>query len=288
MRITLLLFFLFEASQFFGQNPTELAAKIAHYKSKQVEAQSQSGTVTYNDSLIQSVKEFLNTEDSYEVNIESKFMGDLRSPDDEFRLITWNIPERQGSFTYFAFIQFEDDRPWIQLNDGSDQYESRPLYKTMNAENWYGALYYEIIPFKSSGKEYYALLGWDGNSKMSNKKVIEIAHFNKKGKPTFGAQVFGDDKLKNRVVFEFKKDATLSLRYHEDDERIVFNHLEPLNPEMEGIYSFYVPNLNFDAYELKKGKWEFVENVEVIMKTKSIFHDPRGRKEPVKKPGNPK
>jgi hypothetical protein len=51
------------------------------------------------------------------------------------------------------------------------------------------------------------------------------------------------------------------LRYEESYNRIIFDHLSPESPGLEGFYSFYVPDLSLDALILEGNKWIFKEDV---------------------------
>ena len=44
------------------------------------------------------------------------------------------------------------------------------------ASKWYGMLYYKIVPVKIKRKKYYTLLGWDGNDKITAKKIIDVLY----------------------------------------------------------------------------------------------------------------
>ena len=44
-----------------------------------------------------------------------------------------------------------------------------------------------------------------------------------------------NEKLK-RVVFEYSKKATMSLRFEDKYQRIIFDHLSPETPSMAGFY----------------------------------------------------
>lgn len=219
-----------------------------------------------NDSLRNEIISFIKSESSYTQKLEDiKYIGDLKSPDDVFRMITWNISLDDGTYQYFCFIQTKPDKlgdsKWFELKD-HHKTTSRPEYKTLNAEKWYGCLYYQIIPFKNNKTTMYVLLGWEGNDKFSNKKVLESLYFNAKNEPMFGKSVFETERMnKRRVIFEYSKEAYMMVRFNEKLKQIVFNRLEPMNPELEGIYSYYTPTLTYDAYELHKGNWIVIKDV---------------------------
>ena len=45
--------------------------------------------------------------------------------------------------------------------------------------------------------------------------------------------------------------------------RIVYDHLAPENPSLQGQYAFYGPTLSYDGIEWRKGRWQFVSDVSV-------------------------
>ena len=58
----------------------------------------------------------------------------------------------------------------------------------LNNSQWIGALYYSLTPFKRGKKDYYLLLGWDGNDERSNRKIMDVLSISKS--LTFGAPIF--------------------------------------------------------------------------------------------------
>ena len=270
-------------AQDFGVN------SIANFRKKTIDAETDKDKYQYNDSLRYKVYDFLALENSFNTKLSDiQYLGDLYSPDNEFRIITWNVSLSDGTHDYFCYIQKKPNKDgestWFELTDHHKTIE-RPNYKTLKKENWYGCLYYSIIPIKSNKTIIYTLLGWEGNNNYSNKKVIECLSFNSKGAPVFGKSIFeGEKHTYRRVVFEYSKEAYLMLRYNEDSKQIIFNRLEPLKPELEGLYSFYTPSLTYDAYALKKGKWEKVLDINPKNgKTNKEYHDPKKAPKPPKK-----
>lgn len=45
------------------------------------------------------------------------------------------------------------------------------------------------------------------------------------------------------------------LRYNEQEDIIVCDHLSPGNPKMKGKYEYYGPDFSYDAFDFEKGKW---------------------------------
>lgn len=207
----------------------------------------------------------------------------LVSPDERFRIFNWNIPLKGGKELYEGLIAIPDEKTGmvkvIELKDRSADL-ARPEDKVTRADNWFGALYYKIIPFKRSGGDHYVILGWDGDSRISNRKVIDVITL-RGGDVRFGAPVFKTEKgMKKRVLFTFSQEVSMSLVYDEKKERIIFDHLAPKESRLEGQYQFYGPDMSFDALELSKGKWIWISDV--VFKRKrnekdKNFNDPRIR-----------
>ena len=85
-------------------------------------------------------------------------------------------------------------------------------------------MYYSLTPFKRGKKDYYLLLGWDGNNERSNKKIMDVLSISKS--LTFGAPIFRYKKERfHRYILEYKEDAAVSVQFNNDIESIVFPNL---------------------------------------------------------------
>jgi hypothetical protein len=204
---------------------------------------------------------------TYKFNALSKVMSTKTSPDNVFRIFNWNIevPDIQEHY-FFCLVMKYDSRKGeyviIELYDKS-KYATRVEYNVHNDKKWFGALYYEIIPVKKGLNTIYTLLGWDGNNRMSNKKIIETMSFQGQDKIKFGLPIFKQDEdTKRRVVFQYSKKATISVKYQviKKKEYIIFDHLSPMSGQLVGIPDYLVPDLSFDAFVLEKGKWKYLKD----------------------------
>jgi len=191
-----------------------------------------------------------------------KSVAIVKSPDNKFRIITWAMVYYDGSYSFYGAIQ---------MNTSS--LEMFPLYDysfaMKNAEDtvtdnhkWYGAEYYKIVPV-SAAKPYYVLLGWKGNNIKTTKKVIEVLTF-QDGKPVFGHPVFDHyGKTKKRIIFEYTRQASMLLRFEANDNLIVFDHLSPPDQKLKNMMDSYGPDLTYDGFRLKNGRWFYVENLDM-------------------------
>ena len=209
-------------------------------------------------------------------------IGKLSPEDQSFKMFGWNIPNNNLSNQYYCFVLVNKkegkENTVIELvQDTSSKIEATQQF--FSETNWYGALYYQLIPISKKNKKTYIILGWDGNNALSTKKVIETITVSKKG-VKFGSPIFfKDKKFQKRVSLEFGKESNVLLRYYPEFKSIIFNHLVPLKPSMEGNKNFYAPDLTFDGYVFDGKKWIFKENIE--------FNAPKNQEEGFEKPTSP-
>lgn len=232
---------------------------------------------------------------SYSYKFDSvKSVSTIYAPDNQFRIFTWHLMNEDGSFRYYGTIQLNTGGAlkMFPLTDYTP-FIKNPEDSSYNAQQWFGAQYYKIV---KAGNEnpYYILLGWKGNTVKSTKKVIEVLSF-KNNAPVFGLPIFTDkQKTRKRIVFEYSRQASMLLRYVQSQQLIVFDHLAPPDPKMKTDFSLYGPDLTYDGYQLKNGKWAFVEDLDmrnVPEERDEGFVDPRKQSlnldKSVKKPATP-
>lgn len=223
--------------------------------------------------FVKSFVRALRISNSYFYNFDTiKNISVLESPDNKFRVLTWNLALNNETFRNYGVIQLNPDyiktikdtsnlRPYYPLIDKSELFKNA-LDTTVDNEHWYGALYYKIVANTYKKQTYYTLLGWDGNTKMSNKKIVESLYF-ENNKPRFGAPIFDlkDKRFKHplkRMIFEFNNSASMVLRFEPTKSILVQENVAPTRPEDYGHPETYVPDGSYDFYKFSKktGKWE--------------------------------
>ncbi len=222
---------------------------------------------TQRDSISEDIRaglrSVLETDDALTADLSDIPMSRVEAPDGKFRLLTWNVAHEDGSNRFEGFLLVRDKNRHVlyELRDMTEKI-AMPLSKKLNAENWYGALYYTVIPPLEKRGKYYTLLGWKGFSKVETRKVIEVLSFNGPV-PVFGAPVFDEGKLKSsRKVFGYSFQSSMSLKWDEANKAIVLDHLSPMKPEFAGQAAFMGPDLSFDAYVWYKGHWSYLHDVD--------------------------
>jgi hypothetical protein len=195
-----------------------------------------------------------------------RFLGQVTSPDNIIKILTWNLILEDGGNRYFCYI--------IKRNQSGSRnhvYRLAGLYNeapirtdTIYSESsWYGALYYDIRPFKSVNSTRYILLGIDYGNSFITRKIIDVLSFDPEDRLVFGYKCFTDGKqILPRVVFEFAATAVMSLKF-DSEKLIVFDHLSPFSPELKDNRQFYGPDFSFDSYSLENGLWKLKSNIDI-------------------------
>lgn len=223
-----------------------------------------------NDRFIPMLVKTLKIPGSFYFSFDSLSSISIQYPQDSaFRIFSWGLEQETSFYRHYGAIQMRTDDGSLKLFplfDNSD-YMSNPD-TIAGPKSWYGCLYYKILHRRYFNKDYYTLFGWDGNNIRSQKKLIDMLTF-KDSLPVFGGPYFSfaEDTIRkpirNRFILEYKKDATISLSYNPEMDMIVYDHLisetnQPKKP------STFVPDLDYEGFKWKAGKWVHVEKV---------FHD---------------
>jgi hypothetical protein len=194
-------------------------------------------------------------------------LGKLLSSDKKVKIYTWNLSYSDGTHEYFGFVQYYSKKEklyrWYHLTDKSDEL-NHPETLGLSNLNWFGALYYQVIDKQVDGKMYYALLGVDFNDLFSRKKLIDVIHFSENGDLLMGYPFFFHEKeVLSRVIFEFSPMVSMSLKYDEGRDMIIFDHLSPPDPIYKGQFHYYGPDSSYDGFRFFNGKWELVMDIDV-------------------------
>jgi hypothetical protein len=207
------------------------------------------------DSVLQTPGSFHYPFDS----LKARTISIVISPDKKFRLLTFNQISLNGDHRNFGFLQMAGSENLIYaLADTAKKPAKDFLNAELDAQEWYGALYYSIVPFRYHRKKMYLLLGYDGATIHSNKKVLDILWFDK-GTPVFGKELFKeggyDRKPACRVVYEFHNSSLMLMHYEEKENIVVLDKLAPAFPEAVNDFYYYIPSGDYDYYSFRKGYW---------------------------------
>ena len=237
-----------------------------------------------NTAFITNLTEVLQYEKSFKFPFDSlPTIARITSPDNTFRIFNWLLKKDNGSYEYFGIVHYHNKKrkryEIIPLVDNSANIRNAEQ-QDLDAKNWYGGLYYQIAYIKKAGRKYYTLLSWDGNDGYSTKKIMDIMYFSGKNKIKFGLPIFKQNKKESqkRVILEYDSKTSISVKYHNKEQRIVFNHLVPPRKDLAGLEEYYIPEGTFNAYQYNKGKWWLQQDVDIRnqQKAKRIKKPKRG------------
>ena len=240
----------------------------------------------HNVNLYQAVKDLENINGILDYPFSKlTTMSTIKAGDGAFRIFNWNIENSKLEHSHYCIL-FKKTRglkKQVAIEFKEDKYTLPPSPTNMLTPNkWYGALYYKIIPVKSGNKTFYTILGYSGNNRSSNKKLLDVFWF-KGSKLRLGYPLFQDEdggkRLQRRVFFEYSEQANVSVKFIPEIGKIVFDHLAPESEGLKGIYQFYIPDLSYDAFYWKNGHWNYQKDIQVGNKTekttKIFYTDPK-------------
>jgi len=218
------------------------------------------------ESLSIRVKKLMEAPSLFENNFSGyPGVSVLLSPDNRLKTVTWNVEDMNGTHHFFGILAVKQDDSLIvtELNDQRNDIE-RPLNVRLDASNWYGAIYYEMVPVEYQGETCYTMLGYNGKDSFSQERVIDFIRISSTGNVSFGAPVFEyQGQRRHRLIFEYSNQANMMLRYDERNNRIVMDHLAPRSPRYEGDRSYYGPDFSYDALKFEGEKWRLLQDVDV-------------------------
>jgi len=233
------------------------------------------------DRFIPKLVQALKTTYSFDFPFDSVRSVSIQYPEDStFRIFSWQLEMDNGFYRHYGAIQMNTKNGELKLFPLFDNSDYGNVDTVADNKAWYGCLYYKIVQRHYFNREYYTLFGYDANNLRSTKKLLDMLTF-KEGKPVFGGPYFSfaedtvPGPVRNRFIVEYKKEATISLSYNPEMDMIVYDHLISATNEPGKPYT-YVPDLDYEGFKWKAGKWVHIEKV---------FHDALERgKFPVQHP----
>jgi len=190
----------------------------------------------------------------------------LYSPDSMFRIFTWQLSKDENTFRRHGAIQMNTKDGSLKLYPLIDRSSLiiNQADTITNNEWWIGAIYYKILLHKIVDRNYYTLLGYDENNRLSTRKIIEILSFDAMNRPVFGSNIFDfsmDKTQKNtqsRYWIEYKKDAQASIKFDQELDLLIYDHLISETNEINRKET-YVPDGDYEAFKWTNGKWLHIE-----------------------------
>lgn len=196
----------------------------------------------------------------------------VNSSDNLVKVFTGMIRLQSDQVTYYGGIYHEPSSRWIPLEEVKTDFQ---YFEKEQSEpnNWYGAIYYDLYPFKRKFKTLYVLFGFRSIDRFTALKLADVLSFDNE-EVIFGAPVFHDeakDLTVNRFHLTYASEAPIKLNFDAVENKIVFDHLIPIKSPYDTSRTIMVPDGSYSAYKLKRGKWIFEDKLPV----KAVDEAPR-------------
>ena len=193
-----------------------------------------------------------------------KFISSLYPQDSSFVLLSWQYPNgdsyyHNGGAVYFSSGKSVWLKPaWEDVN--------KALYRSLSPEQWYGAIYFQMLESECPQKNCYTLLGYRHGTKNTKSKLVDVICINDEaitfGKPFLRFQEEnGKVDKRNRHVINYSASANCVLNYNPMESLIQFDHVVSL-PGHKGEL-LRVPDGSYEAFECSQGGWRYVEKLKV-------------------------
>ena len=252
------------------QQLTKQEEALKSYANNMVQAEEASKRFEADSIFIRLFVKALRTPYSFNYPFDSILtVSKLYPPDSSFRIFTWQFEKDESYYRQRGAIQMKTVDGSLKLFPLIDysEFTKNPVDSVRDNMHWIGAIYYNIILKTFKEKNYYTLLGYDGNSFNSTRKWIDVLTFDQAGTPQFGGRYFAyqNDSLKPpqpafRFSLEYKKDARARLNYDPEMDMIIFDHLISENNDQSKKFTL-IPDGDYEGFKWSNGRWVHVSKV---------------------------
>jgi hypothetical protein len=251
---------------------------------------------TSQDQRLKGAREFvkllvesLKTENSFQYQFDSlPYLAKVSPNDTSFRIFTFQVMLKDYTFLHYGCIQFNRKNiKLIPLKDFSDTFAITPQF-TITNKNWLGAVYYKLITKEVNNKPIYFLFGYDQNDYLTDKKYIEAMTIEKDSIARFGLPIFEKTyiqevartnklgsmsskpipptkitKIYHRYLLEYRKRASVILKYDKEKDLITHDHIESLDAKAQDVGFMKVPDGSYEGLRWDKSKWVWVDYIKM-------------------------
>lgn len=280
--ISICLVLLFGTNQLYSQdNKTEILKEINNLSAEIKKSNTDSIKISLNNILVGKIEQLFGITKINDPILDSIVgINKIKSPDEKVQIFTWGFATSTGRNMYYGLIRLNTGKVFklTSKNSNCNQVYADNIYYP---EDWYGAIYYDIVKEKNKKQTHYLLLGWKSGDQNCKCKLIEPLVITDDGIVKFGNSVIVNEKgIFNREVFKHKPDASFVLKYdqqyikvkkrnkikYKKVKMVVFDHLISIAPKNSPMFNegkFKVPaGDSYDGFIFKEGKWRKIENIE--------------------------
>jgi hypothetical protein len=224
-----------------------------------------------NDSICNQFTQTFSQPASFDYPFDSlQYVGKIYSVDHALRIYSWNYITQSGEYHFVCYIQRKQDNAVYRLTQSQSVYLPQKNGNVL-VNNWYGALYYNAIPYKYHKRTVYLLLGWSRYSESCNFKMIDVLSF-ENHQIQLGEPLFQDNGMMiSRVIIPYTSSYALTLQYDAQNSMIFFNHLSLSSGNNDSTKeTTAIPDENFSAYLITKTGLKYKD--ELPLKDEQLPH----------------
>jgi hypothetical protein len=233
--------------------------------SRLVTSPKDSDRIRINDSIKFIINSYAESDTVFKHKFTNlKYLGQVTSKNSQLKIITWNLLLKESESRYYCYLIHNSGKKNLVHRLEGKYIEAPVRSDTIYTEkDWYGALYYDLRPYRKDNQAYWVLLGIDFGNPAITRKIIDVLSFTPDGGIVFGRKLFASaDVTKYREVLEYSSEAVVSLKFL-NDKSIIFDHLVPVSPALKGKKEYYGPDFSYDVYNLEKGIWRFKSDIDI-------------------------
>ena len=218
-----------------------------------------------NLALIESVKSLLRRKDfhKYDLTLLDQTLSYKKLDKPYFGFISWsllyNTPNGADSVKYHTHILLREKRYHRLYNVKSSGNEAPQALRTYDITDWYGAIYYDAVPYKLKGDWNFMFLGWRELKDYRQAKIIESVSLKA------DSVLFGQPKTllnlipRGRELLEYPTNVRRSLKFDVESETIFFDNLVSNGASVS-------PNFSFDGYRYDKREGMWIQREDISIK----------------------
>lgn len=220
-----------------------------------------------NDSFTDILERLISTKEGFEAPLKKVNNMMRLELGKDAAIYTWQIPDSAYRYTQQGLVAARQ-KDKVEVTRLKAAKPSDAQFKKLKPDEWYGAIYYEAIPVKKGRSTLYTLLGFAPGQQV-NEKIIDVIEIDRRGRPRFGDKIFRvenfmDKTLRRapyRLILSYGGDISASVRWNEDEEMIVMDHLAPPDAKLKGVYRVYGPDMSYDGLTWNDGWWHLQNEV---------------------------
>jgi len=193
-----------------------------------------------------------------------KTISNLKADDASFRIFTWQIKKDDNTYLQNGLIQKANGN--YQILKQNNASIATLGYDEVNAQTWYGALYYNMMYDQES--KSYLIFGLNAADANTYYKVADVISFDKNEEVVFGKEIFRYDNksnrpdLRTRITVGYAPYTSVNLSYNIDEKMIIHDYTTERSIGIQGNQSGLVPDGTYVAYKPENGVWQRIAQLE--------------------------